>query len=106
MKTVSFQSSIHFVSLSFLPFFIISDLTYSTVFFYEVCKFSNADILDSCVRLSYLTFYNLTYSIVICYEGCKFPDINKMVSCVLLSYISFFMISYLTHFSVICYGSL
>ena len=47
-------------------------------------SFQNADISDSCVHLSYFTFYDLTNSIVICYEACKFPDINKMVSCVVL----------------------
>ena len=63
-----------------LSFFIICDLTYSTVICYEDGKFPVIDTMVSCVLLSYLMISGVTYSTVICHEACKFPVIDKLVS--------------------------
>ena len=64
-------------------FFLISDVTYSTIICYEDGKFSVIDTMVSCVLLSYLSILmisDLKYFTVICYKARKFPVIDKMVS--------------------------
>ena len=90
MKMVSFQSSIRcfFVPLSYLSFFMIYDLTYSTVIFYEGGQFSTGFMCA--IELSFFFMMSdVMYSTVICYEACKFPVIYTLVSCVLLSYLPY-----------------
>ena len=80
--------------LSCLSFFMICDLTYSTVICYEGGNFQLIKTMISSFTLNYL------FSLIIYYEGCKFPVI---VSCASLSYLWFFMISVLTYSTAIFY---
>ena len=62
---------------------MISDLTYSTMIYYEDGKFPVIDTMVSCVLLSYLSILmipDLKFFTVICYEARKFPVIDKLVS--------------------------
>ena len=82
MKMVSCQSWSHLVlcvPLNYITFFMVSDLTFSTVIYYEDGKFP----IEDHVFLIYLTFFmisNLTYSTVMCYEDRKYPFIDTLVS--------------------------
>ena len=60
-EDVSFQSLtlVSCMPLSFLSFFMICDLTYSTMICYEDGKFPVIDTMVSCVLLSYLSSFDL-----------------------------------------------
>ena len=60
---------------------MVSDLTFSTVIYYEDGKFP----IEDHVFLNYLIFFMISdltysYSTVICYEDCKYPFIDTLVS--------------------------
>ena len=85
-------------------FFMISDLTYSTVICYEACKFPVMDTLVLCVPLSHISLFmicDLTYSTVTCTEVCKFP-ITVFFMCHWV-YLSISMICDITISTVIWY---
>ena len=107
MKMVCFQSSTQWFlcAFEFLSFFIISDLTYSTVMCHEACKFPVIYTLVSvcAFELSFLLYDLVIYHIALsmCYEDGKFPVVGTMISCV-FELCFLLMIFYLTYSTVIC----
>ena len=63
------------VPLNYITFFMVSDLTFSTVIYCEACKFPFITHWF-CASLCYLSFFmisDLMYCTVICYKVGKFP---------------------------------